>query len=117
MVQVEKALCLSLRPGKPWSAIYDQALELAAAVGYEQEFMGVGDEKVRFVGYGVGLELDEPPLLAPKMDYELTAGMVLALEPKLTLLGIGVIGIEDTVVLTEAGCQLLTTAPLELIVI
>ena len=79
--------------------------------------MGIGDEKVRFVGHGVGLELDEPPLLAPRMDYQLTAGMVLALEPKVTLPEIGVVGIEDTVVITESGYQLLTTASPEFIVI
>ena len=117
MVRIEKALCLSLIPGKPWSAIYDQALELVIAAGYEQEFMGIGEEKVRFVGHGVGLELDEPPLLAPRMDYQLSAGMVLALEPKVTLPEIGVIGIEDTVVVTESGYRLLTTASSEFIVI
>ena len=61
------------------------------------EFMGIGAEKVRFVGHGVGLELDEPPFLAPKMEYPLSAGMVVAIEPKVALPGIGVIGIEDTV--------------------
>ena len=68
-------------------------------------------------GHGVGTELDEPPYLAPEMNYELAAGMVLAVEPKVALPGIGVIGIEDTLVIRDSGAEPLTPAPSVFIVI
>ncbi len=117
MLQVEQAIIKDLKPNKIWSEVYENALNLAVKLGYEKEFMGLGDEKVRFVGHGVGLELDEPPFLAPKMEYPLAAGMVVAIEPKVSLPGIGVVGIEDTLVIGDQDCNLLTTASNELLVI
>jgi Xaa-Pro dipeptidase len=115
MLEIEQTLMEELRPGKSWSELYDLAVKLAADLGYGAEFMGLGPEKVRFVGHGVGLELDEPPYLAPRMGFPIEAGMVIALEPKVALPGIGVIGNEDSVLVTEAGCECLTVAPPELI--
>jgi Xaa-Pro dipeptidase len=97
-----------------WSELYELAVKLATDLGYEAEFMGVGPDKVRFVGPGVGLELDEPPYLAPKLDFPIVPGMVIALEPKVALPGIGVIGNEDSVLVTETGCECLTMAPPEM---
>jgi Xaa-Pro dipeptidase len=117
MLEVERVLMEELRPGKTWSELYARGLQIAADYHYEAEFMGVGPEQVRFVGHGVGLELDEPPYLAPKMDFPITAGMTIALEPKVALPGIGVIGNEDTVLVREDGCECLTVAPPEMIVV
>jgi Xaa-Pro dipeptidase len=116
MVQVEQSIIEQLKPGNLWSEIYENAVTLAADLGYEAEFMGFGTEKVRFVGHGVGLELDEPPFLAPKMDYELAPGMVLAVEPKVMLPGVGVIGPEDTLVVRDSGSQLLTERSVEFLI-
>jgi Xaa-Pro dipeptidase len=117
MLEVERVLMEELRPGKTWSELYACAAQLAADYNYGAEFMGLGPEKVRFVGHGVGLELDEPPYLAPKLDFPIVPGMTIALEPKVTLPGIGVIGNEDTVLVREDGCECLTTAPPEMIVV
>ncbi len=117
MLQVEEFIIKNLRPGLTWGNVYDGALQLAVELGYEKEFMGLEPEKVRFVGHGVGLELDEPPFLAPKNDFLLASGMVVAVEPKVSLPGIGVIGIEDTLVIRENGPELLTTASSEFLVI
>ncbi len=117
MLKVEETILGELKPGRLWSAVYETALQAAAATGYEAEFMGLGPEKVRFVGHGVGLELDEPPLLAPRMNFPLEAGMVVAIEPKVSLPGLGVIGIEDTVVIRENGIEVITTCPKDFFVI
>lgn len=117
MLQVQDLVISELKPGQAWTAPYEKAVRLANELGYELEFMGVGSEKVRFVGHGVGLELDEPPYLAPKMDFPLSVGMTVAVEPKVALPGVGVIGNEDTVLLTEQGVEWLTTASREMIVI
>lgn len=116
MLEIEREIITMLRPGTIWEDAYNRAVELAERMGYADTFMGSGTERVRFVGHGVGTELDEPPYLAPEMKYELASGMVLAVEPKVALPGIGVVGIEDTVVIRDGGVEFLTTAPTDFIV-
>ncbi|MBN1411294.1 MAG: aminopeptidase P family protein [Spirochaetales bacterium] len=99
-----------LKPGVLWQDAWFAAEKLAEEAGYADEFMGTGTEKVKFVGHGVGLELDEPPFLAPKMEYPLEPGMTIAVEPKVLLPDIGIVGIEDTIVITETGAEYLTHA-------
>ena len=116
MVAIEQSILEILKPGTAWEDAYHRAEQLAAEYGYTGEFMGLGAEKVRFVGHGIGLELDEPPFIAPKMEQKLEKNMVVAVEPKVALAGIGVVGIEDTVVIKKDGCQLLTPCAKEFIV-
>lgn len=117
MLRVEDAITGMLCPGMAWEDIYNDAVALAGELGYADTFMGTGTERVKFVGHGVGLELDEPPYLAPGMSEPLAEGMVIAIEPKVALPGIGVVGIEDTVVITQGVAQRLTTCPIDLIVV
>lgn len=117
MLQIQDLVFAELGPDAFWTTPYEKALQLAEKLGYGEAFMGIGSEKVRFVGHGVGLELDEPPYLAPKMNYPLSLGMTIAVEPKVVLPGIGVIGNEDTVLITENGFERLTTASREMIVV
>lgn len=117
MLRVEDAVIEELRPGKSWSEVYERAEKLAEELGYAHEFMGCGPEKVRFVGHGVGLELDEPPFLAPKMDYPLQEGMIIAVEPKVALPGIGVVGPEDTLYVTASGTKRLTLCSRDYLII
>jgi len=117
MLKIENRIMAILKPGYLWSEIYAEAVKLAGELGYEKEFMGLGPEKVRFVGHGIGLELDEPPFLAPKNDYPLEAGMVIAVEPKVSLPDIGVVGIEDTLVVREQQPEGLTTVSREFFIL
>lgn len=110
MLEIERQIITLLRPGTPWEAAYNRAAEMANEMGYADTFMGVGTERVKFVGHGVGTELDEPPYLAPDMKDELAAGMVVAIEPKVALPGVGVIGPEDTLVIRDSSVEVLTTA-------
>lgn len=109
MLQVQQTAFDALRPGAAWEDVYARAAAHAAALGYADTFMGVGRDQVTFVGHGVGLELDEPPFLAPRMPAPLAAGMVIAIEPKVAVPGLGVIGPEDTVLLHDDGPERLTT--------
>jgi len=70
---------------------------------------------VRFVGHGIGLEVDEYPFLAPRLDSPLKAGMVFALEPKIFHPGKGISGIEDTYLVTDGGLERLTVTEREII--
>ena len=117
MLQIEQAVFDVLRPGTSWEEPYRVAEALAAELGYADTFMGAGREQVRFVGHGLGLELDEPPVLAPRMPYPLEADMVVAIEPKVALPGIGVVGIEDTVVIRPGGVERLTICPREMVIV
>ena len=105
----------AIRPGAPWSSLYDIAQEAAADLGVQERFMGPPGEQVRFVGHGVGLEVDEYPFLAPRLDMELVPGMVFALEPKIFHPGKGITGIEDTFLVTGSGCERLTVTEREII--
>jgi Xaa-Pro aminopeptidase len=100
-----------LRPGEITGRIYDYALDFMAQLGYQDHFMGTGRDQVPFVGHGLGIEIDEYPFISRGNSMELQAGMVLAVEPKLIFPGDGVIGIEDTFLVTETGAQRLTLSP------
>ncbi|MCC6223197.1 MAG: aminopeptidase P family protein [Thermoleophilia bacterium] len=100
------------RPGVPASHLHALAVELAAP--YEG-FMGLGDERVSFVGHGLGLEVDEPPYLARGYDEPLEQGMVFALEPKLLFPGEGAVGIENTYLVGAGEAVPLTSAGEELL--
>jgi Xaa-Pro dipeptidase len=65
-------------------------------------------EKVSFVGHGVGIELDELPVIAKGLDLPLEEGMVFALEPKFIFPGEGAVGIEDTFVVRRSGLEQIT---------
>ena len=106
---VQAAVVAAARPGVACRAVYETALAAAAERGLAGSFMGHGAGQVRFVGHGVGLELDELPVLAGS-DLELVSGMVFALEPKFVLPGLGAIGIENTWLVVDAGVERLTLA-------
>jgi Xaa-Pro aminopeptidase len=103
------------RPGASWQSLYLRALEMAESAGLKEHFMGYGKDQVKFLGHGVGLELDELPVLAKGFDQPLETGMVIAIEPKFTFPGRGVIGIENTYLVTEEGLKALTIASEEIV--
>jgi len=72
---------------------------------------------VHSTGHGLGLEIHEPPRLARKERTLLRAGMVITIEPGIYLEGRGGIRIEDTVLVTKAGCEILTPTPKEMLVL
>ncbi len=97
-----------LKPGTLCEDLYTYALELANEAGLASHFMGYGANQVKFLGHGIGLEVDEWPVLAKGFRYPLEPGMVIAIEPKFTFPGKGVVGIEDTYLITQNGYRRLT---------
>ena len=104
-----------LKPGTPCEIIYSHAMEKIKDSPFEENFMGLGGEKVRFLGHGVGLELDDLPVLASGFETPLQPGMTIAVEPKIFFPGRGGVGIEDTYLITETGFEKLTLSPSEII--
>lgn len=117
MLQIEKACVAALIPGASWESVYQIAVAMSERLGFADEFMGLGREKVRFVGHGVGIQLDEPPFFAPKMQQIIEENMVVAIEPKVALPEIGVIGIENTYLVRKNGSLLITPASDEFIIL
>ena len=105
MLKLQTLIKKEAKPKVKAGKLYDMALELTKELGYEEYFMGVGDRRIRFVGHGLGLELDEYPFLAKGQNLELEQGMTIALEPKLIFPGKGVVGIENTHVVTDNGLK------------
>ena len=103
-----------LRPGNIPSEIYSRTMDRVARTSFAQHFMGAGENQVRFVAHSVGLELDEIPVIAPKFDAPLEAGVVLAVEPKVFYPGLGGVGTENTYVIKDSGCERLTVCPQEI---
>jgi len=97
-----------LRPGTLCDELYFLALEQAAKAGLSEFFMGYGADQVKFLGHGIGLEIDELPVLAKGFKLPLEAGMVIAIEPKFTFPDRGVVGIENSYLITAQGFKKLT---------
>lgn len=76
---------------------------------------GFGDAFGHSLGHGIGLDVHEAPRLAKTIDTPLTAGMVVTIEPGIYRPGWGGVRIEDDVLLTESGAEVLTTFPRHLI--
>ena len=95
-------------PGVVCSDLYRLALEIAEKARLGDTFMGYGEGKARFVGHGLGLEIDEYPVLAPQFNQSLEPGMVIAVEPKFVFPNKGVVGLEDDYVVTTTGVERLT---------
>jgi Xaa-Pro aminopeptidase len=117
MLQVQEMIKKFAVPGTNSGAIYEKALERTVELGYEKYFMGTGGERVRFVGHGIGLEVDEFPFLAAGQKLKLKEGMTIALEPKLIFPGLGVVGIENTHVVTKDGLEQFGKFPEEIVII
>ncbi len=94
-------------PGSNGMDLYETAYNIASESGLEDYLMGYED-RVNFIGHGVGIELDELPVIALNLDMPLETGMVFALEPKFIFPELGAIGIEDTFVVTESGLEQIT---------
>lgn len=108
MLDVQSLIKKEAKAGVKAGDIYEIAFERAAQLGYADYFMGVGDRRIRFVGHGVGIELDEYPFLAKGQKMLLQSGMILAAEPKSVFPGKGVVGIENMHLVTDKGLEQLT---------
>ena len=110
----QEAVAAMAKPGTVCEDMYNKAVEIVTKAGFADYFMGV-EQKAKFIGHGIGLEINEMPVLAPRMKQELEPGMVFALEPKIVLPGIGPVGIENSWVVTTDGLEKLTLCKEEIV--
>jgi Xaa-Pro aminopeptidase len=106
-VEVERGLAARLKPGAIPSELYASTMAKLQPE-FLTNFMGYGNRRAKFLGHGVGLQIDEPPVIAEGFDEPLAEGMVLALEPKKGVPGVGIVGTENTYLVTPEGGRSLT---------
>lgn len=95
------------RPGTACADLYREAVDIAEKAGLSDCFMGT-QQQAKFIGHGVGLQINELPVLTPRSQEVLEPGMVFALEPKFVIPGTGAVGIENTLLVTDSGVENLT---------
>jgi Xaa-Pro aminopeptidase len=110
VLQAQLAAIDAVRPGVKASAIDRAAREVLKGHGLDKAFM-------HSTGHGLGLEIHEPPRIGKKEKTKLAAGMAITIEPGAYVENLGGVRIEDTVVVTAHGCEVLTPTPKDLLVI
>jgi Xaa-Pro aminopeptidase len=103
------------REGVNGTEIFNRAMEKAKKAQLEDYFMGYGAGKVGFIGHGLGLEINELPVITPRHDTILKEGMVFAFEPKFIIPGEGAIGIEVDFIVRKDGLERVTDFPIDVV--
>jgi len=106
--EIHDAVLEETRPGADCEAIFMKTFQLAEKLGYKDSYLGPPGLQTRFIGHGIGLELNELPFIAQGQSYPLEEGMTFAVEPKIVFPGEGSVGLENTVLVTEKGYEILT---------
>lgn len=105
--KAQQAAVDAVRPGIPASEVDAAARQVIEAEGWAEYFP-------HLTGHGVGLSIHEPPIVDKEVDTVLQPGMVITVEPGIYLPGVGAARVEDMVLITSSGCEVLTTATREL---
>ena len=103
------------KEGIDGTELFNRAEEKAKKAGLDEYFMGFGPGKVSFVGHGLGLEINELPVITPRHHIILQEGMVFAFEPKFIFPGEGAIGIEVDYIVRKDRLERVTHTPIDLV--
>lgn len=106
-LEIQARMERTAEPGVSCAELYRDALAMAGQEGLKDCFMGT-HLQAKFVGHGVGLEINELPVLTTRSKDILQPGMTFAFEPKFVLAGIGAVGIENTFLVTDSGVEKMT---------
>lgn len=104
VLSAQEQAIAAIRPGRSCHEVDLVAREVITKAGFGKNF-GHG------LGHGIGLDIHEGPRLAAGQHRKLEPGMVVTAEPGIYLPGFGGVRIEDDVLVTKSGCQVLTTVP------
>ena len=115
-MEVQSLTAELLKPGSIPEEIY-KAVMSGLSENFKQNFMGFGNRRVFFLGHGIGLHVDETPVIANGFREPLRENMVIAIEPKKGIANIGMVGVEDTYIVTPDGGQCITGGGKNIIVL
>lgn len=111
MLQIQRLMQRIVAPGVTWARVYNECLERAQALGYADHFMGMKGAQAKFIGHGLGIEIDEFPIFSSAFTEDVLAeNMVFAFEPKAVFPEQGAVGIENTYVVNAMGPETLTVS-------
>ncbi len=113
-IDIHDTLKTMARPGVEAKSLYETAYKMAKDAGLERFFMG-HRQHAGFIGHGVGIEINELPVIAPRSKDILQKGNVIAIEPKFVIPNVGAVGIENTYHVTDDGLECLTNSPEQII--
>ncbi len=103
------------KEGIDGTELFNRAEAKAKKAGLDEYFMGFGPGKVSFVGHGLGLEINEMPVITPRHHIILQEGMVFAFEPKFIFPGEGAVGIEVDYIVRKDKLERVTLTPIDLV--
>jgi Xaa-Pro aminopeptidase len=106
-VEIQNEIAEMLRPGMIPSDIYKSIIGNLDSE-FLKNFMGFGNRTVRFLGHGIGLQVDELPVIAEGFNDPIENRMVFALEPKKGIKDVGMVGIENTFIVGKKGAECIT---------
>jgi Xaa-Pro aminopeptidase len=106
-IEIQEKIMQAARPGVACAALYALALAVVEKQGLTGYFMGTR-QQAKFVGHGIGLQINEPPVLTSRSKEELQPNMMIALEPKFVIPGVGAVGVENSFRVTETGIEKIT---------
>ena len=113
-IDIHNAVCNIAKAGTVCSEIFQIAEEIVKENNLQSNFMGT-IQQAKFIGHGVGLEINEPPVLTHRSKETLEPGVAFALEPKFVLPGIGAVGIENTYIVNQHGLEKVTICNEEIV--
>lgn len=106
-IEIERFLQENMKEGAVCDVLYEKTLQMAKKAGLADCYMGTL-QQAKFVGHGVGLVINEPPVLAPRSKEKLQPNMTIAVEPKFVIDGVGAVGVEDTFLVRKNDSEPLT---------
>jgi len=115
-MDIQSRLAECLAPGRIPSEIYNSIMDCLSD-DFKINFMGYGERNVKFLGHGIGLHVDELPIIANGFDQPLVENMVIALEPKKGIENIGMVGVEDTYIVKPGGGKCITGGGSDIILV
>ena len=106
-IDIQQACVEASQKGATCRQLYELGLGMVERAGLAECFMG-RSQQAKFFGHGLGIEINELPVVTPRCETPLQPGMVIALEPKFVLDEIGPVGTENTYVMTAGGLERIT---------
>lgn len=103
-VELHEWFADTVRPGLPIAEVYTHCVDRVMAEGLGDYFMGT-EWQSKFVGHGLGLEINEVPVLTGRWKGVFESNMAIAFEPKFVIPGAGPAGIENTYIISESGVE------------
>jgi len=106
-IDIQQRLMEEMKEGAVCEDLWELSLKMATDAGLADCYMGT-TQQAKFVGHGVGIVINELPVIATRSRDLLKANMTVAIEPKFVIEGVGAVGVEDTFLIEKNGCERLT---------